>query len=103
MCVLLGQCRATGLCLWMALGCASQSCSPQASSQPYVGLKSILSRVLVFFRGKSRGQCNEGPEVHFSRSSDVGRGEPEAQGMLYSPSPQPWPERLKLKCAGNDL
>lgn len=92
-----------GLCLWIALCCASQSCSPQASSQPCVGMKSIPLYVLVSFRGEPRGECIEGAEVHFGRSPDVGHGESGAQEVLHAPSLQPWPERPKLKCAGDDF
>jgi len=70
-----------GLCLRIAL-----FCSPQASSQPYVGMKSIPLHVLVSFRGESRGKCSEGAEVCFSRSPDVGHVEPGAQGALHPPS-----------------
>lgn len=99
-CVFLGQPRATGLCLLNALCCALQSCTPQASLQPYMGMKPVSSCLLVSFMGN--------PGVGAVRqtgciSAGFLIGAMGRQGALHPPSPQPWPQHLKLKCAGGDL
>lgn len=99
-CVFLGQPRTTGLCLPSALCCASQSHTPWASSQPYVGMKPIPSHLLVsFMENPGMGAVRQTRCI----STGLLIGVAGSQGVLHPPSSQPWTQHLKLKCAGDDL